>query len=92
MNAGIGGVGVGGEGGGLVSGSGHGNDGMAPSRTDHLRKIVICANCRKRIHKQRNGAWYHSHNASVSCRPGQGSGMRAEPVEVEPVSTRGERL
>ena len=43
MNAGIGGVGVGGEGGGLVSGSGHGNDGMAPSRTDHLQDALAAA-------------------------------------------------
>ena len=47
------------------------------------RPRIFCANCRKRIHKQRNGAWYHDHNASVSCHPGQGRSGRAEPLTVE---------
>lgn len=42
----------------------------------------FCAYCRKRIHRQRNGAWYHDHNASVSCYPGEGSWKRATPVGV----------
>lgn len=45
-------------------------------------RVVICANCRKRLHRQRNGAWYHNRNASVSCYPGGGSEKRAEPREV----------
>lgn len=32
--------------------------------------VVRCAYCRRAIHKQRNGEWYHTGNASVSCRPG----------------------
>jgi hypothetical protein len=46
-------------------------------------RIVICQLCRKRVHRQRTGDWYHNHNASVSCRPGEGSGRRAVPFEVE---------
>jgi hypothetical protein len=32
-----------------------------------------CTYCYRPIHQQRNGAWYHDHNASVSCRPGWSS-------------------
>ena len=39
-----------------------------------------CGYCRKKITRQRNGAWYHDHNASVSCRPGEGSDRRAFPA------------
>lgn len=42
-------------------------------------RITRCVYCRKRIHKQRNGEWYHNHNASVACRPGEGSDRRATP-------------
>src|SRR5215472_9928909 len=42
-----------------------------------------CGYCRQRIHQQRNGAWYHNHNASVSCRPGEGSDRRAFPLATE---------
>jgi hypothetical protein len=45
-------------------------------------RVVICRFCRKRVHQQRNGAWYHNHNASVSCRPGEGSDRRALPLEL----------
>ncbi len=41
---------------------------------------VICQLCRKRLHRQRNGAWYHDHNASVSCHPGDGTGRQAIPL------------
>lgn len=44
--------------------------------------MAICANCRRRLHRQRSGAWYHDHNASVSCWPGDGSGKRATPLSV----------
>jgi hypothetical protein len=54
------------------------------------KRIVICQLCRKRVHKQRNGEWYHNRNGSVSCRPGEGSGRRAVPFEIEvPVEGRG---
>lgn len=46
-------------------------------------RITICQLCRKRIDRQRNGAWYHRHNSSVSCRPGEGSDRRAVPLEIE---------
>jgi len=39
---------------------------------------MYCENCRKRIYKARDGAWYHDHNASAFCDPGQGSGRRAD--------------
>lgn len=48
--------------------------------------MICCANCGKRIFRARNDDWYHSHNASVSCRPGEGSENRADPMEV--ASTR----
>jgi hypothetical protein len=49
--------------------------------------VMICQLCRRRIHRQRNGAWYHNHNASVSCRPGDGSGRKAVPlIEARAVS------
>lgn len=51
--------------------------------SDKPARIFICCYCRKRIHRQRNGEWYHNHNASVSCRPGQGSERRATPVEID---------
>ena len=47
------------------------------------KRITICQFCRKRIDRQRNGAWYHRHNSSVSCRPGEGSERRATPLEIE---------
>lgn len=40
--------------------------------------IVKCAYCRRRILRMRDGAWYHEHNASVSCKPGW-SGNKATP-------------
>lgn len=46
-------------------------------------RITICCYCRRRIYRVRNGEWYHEHNASVSCRPGEGSDRRATPIEVE---------
>lgn len=51
--------------------------------TAPARKRVICASCRRLLHMQRNGAWYHNHNGSVSCYPGQGSEKRANPIRVE---------
>lgn len=46
------------------------------------KRIVICQLCRGRLHKQRNGAWYHDRNSSESCRPGEGSERRATPLEI----------
>jgi len=40
---------------------------------------AICANCQRRIFRAVNGDWYHRHNASVSCYPGEGLPERAEP-------------
>ena len=56
-----------------------------PAATDLARRIqaaapVICQFCHRRVHCQRNGAWYHSHNASVSCHPGEGTGRCALPA------------
>ena len=42
--------------------------------------VTICGFCRKGIHRQRNGEWYHNHSASVSCYPGDGSDKRAFPA------------
>jgi hypothetical protein len=47
------------------------------------KHITICQYCRKRVYRQRNGAWYHYGNASMSCRPGEGSDRRAAPLEIE---------
>lgn len=48
-----------------------------------VKRITICCYCRKRIHRQRNGEWYHDHNASTACRPGDCNPDRqASPVEV----------
>ena len=41
---------------------------------------VRCCYCWKRIYRQRNGAWYHVHNGSVACHPGEGSDRRATPA------------
>lgn len=43
----------------------------------------VCQLCWKRVHKQRNGAWYHDRTSSESCRPGDGSGQKAVPVRRE---------
>jgi hypothetical protein len=43
----------------------------------------ICQHCRRRVHRQRSGDWYHDRNGSVSCSPGEGSGRRATPIEVD---------
>jgi hypothetical protein len=43
---------------------------------------VRCGYCRRLIHKQRNGAWYHNHNASEFCKPGVGTGRKAFPRGV----------
>lgn len=51
--------------------------GTAPSR-----RITICQICRKRVRKQRNGAWYHDRNSSESCYFGSGSSQRAVPLEI----------
>ena len=50
---------------------------------DRNRRIVICQLCRKRVMKMRNGEWYHRHNASAFCRPGDGTGRKAVPFEIE---------
>jgi hypothetical protein len=44
------------------------------------KRVMICQLCRKRVHQQRNGAWYHDHNSSVACRPGEGGDRRATPM------------
>ena len=44
--------------------------------------VHLCAYCRRKIHKQRNGAWYHTHSASVRCRPGWGGNV-AFPAATE---------
>ena len=51
-----------------------------------MARVVVCCYCRKQIHRQRNGAWYHDHNASVACRPGEGltAGRRATPSIIGP--------
>ena len=50
------------------------------------RRITICQLCRKRLSKQRNGAWYHRHNASEFCRPGDGTHRKSVPLEIEVTS------
>jgi hypothetical protein len=47
------------------------------------RRIVICQLCRKRLHRARNGAWYHDRGASEFCHPGDGTGRKAVPLEIE---------
>jgi hypothetical protein len=46
------------------------------------RERIICASRRRPLHMQRNDAYYHDHNASVSCYPGTGSSKRANPIRV----------
>jgi hypothetical protein len=46
------------------------------------RRVTICQLCRKRLRKQRNGAWYHRHNASEFCHPGDGTHRKAVPFEI----------
>ena len=45
-----------------------------------------CGGCRRQLFKVANpgpsGAWYHTHNGSVACYPGDGSGRKAMPVSV----------
>jgi hypothetical protein len=36
-----------------------------------------CGYCRRLIHKQRDGSWYHNHNASVFCKPGDRPARKA---------------
>ncbi len=43
---------------------------------------VICQLCRKRVHKQRNGAWYHDRNSSEFCHPGDETGRKAVPLQI----------
>lgn len=60
-----------------------------PDNQPHLHTVFlvcICQLCRRRVFRQRNGAWYHRHNGSVACRPGEGSDARATPLQVEPRS------
>ena len=47
-----------------------------------MGRDVRCCYCRHRIYRQRNGDWYHEHNGSVSCRPGEGSDRRAAPSVI----------
>jgi hypothetical protein len=49
---------------------------MSTTASEHPR----CGYCYKKIRMQRNGAWYHDHNASVSCNPGSGSDRKAFPA------------
>lgn len=47
------------------------------------RRVMICQLCRRRIVQMRNGEWYHRRNASAFCRPGEGTGRKAVPLEIE---------
>jgi hypothetical protein len=47
------------------------------------KRIVICQLCRRRLHRQGNGEWYHNRNASVFCDHHDGSRRRALPLEIE---------
>jgi hypothetical protein len=55
---------------------------MSETAAREAKPATICCNCRRHIYRQRNGAWYHTANGSVSCRPGEGSGRTASPAEV----------
>jgi len=44
-----------------------------------MAAVTYCAYCRKRIRRQRNGAWYHDRNSSTACYFGSGSDRRATP-------------
>jgi hypothetical protein len=44
-----------------------------------MKHFYFCLNCRRRVFLARDSRWYHDHNASVSCHPGDHSGRRAEP-------------
>jgi hypothetical protein len=47
------------------------------------RRITICQLCRRRVYRVRNGEWYHDRNASAFCHPGDGTGRKALPLEIE---------
>ena len=40
-----------------------------------------CVYCRRLVFEARDGAWYHRHNASISCKPGWGS-RTASPIVI----------
>jgi hypothetical protein len=44
---------------------------------------TYCTYCFRPIGRQRDGAWYHEHNASVSCKPGWNS-TKATPGTWKP--------
>jgi hypothetical protein len=55
---------------------------------DMTKPLVTCQLCRKRVHKQRDGSWYHDRNASWFCHPGDGTGRKAIPVHVREANQR----
>lgn len=55
------------------------------SETQTPRKpITICQLCRKRVMQMRNGEWYHRHNASAFCHPGDGTHRKVVLLAIEP--------
>jgi hypothetical protein len=44
--------------------------------------VVICQLCRRRVHRLRDGSWYHDRNSSWFCYPGDGTKRKAIPVHL----------
>ena len=54
------------------------------STTDAAKRtITICQLCRKRVHRVRNGEWYHDRNSSAFCDHTDGMGRKAVPLEIK---------
>jgi hypothetical protein len=55
---------------------------MTSESRSQEKHITICVGCRRGVFQIRSGAWYHRHNCSTACYPGDGSGRRARPREI----------
>jgi hypothetical protein len=45
--------------------------------------MAICQLCHKRVFRVKNGEWYHQHNASAFCRPGDGTHRKVVLLRIE---------
>lgn len=47
------------------------------------RRVIICQLCRRRVHRQRDGSWYHNRTASQFCNWPNGNGNKAVSLEIK---------
>ncbi len=52
-------------------------------------RITICQRCHRRVYRARNDEWYHRGIGSVFCYPGDGTGRKVIPLEID-AKPRGE--